>query len=131
MLPVRKVAAPLFLTLVSACASGTGGGSGATTAAPPRRSSPVITAQEIAAASGSSAYDVVRQLRPAWFVTRGGNEPVAYVDGVRYGTLDDLRNVAVDTIREIRWIDSRDATTRYGTGHQGGVIEVITVRSPR
>ncbi|HWP38666.1 MAG TPA: hypothetical protein VNL18_14055 [Gemmatimonadales bacterium] len=128
-MPARTHALCLLTIGAVACSSSAGG---ASATAAPRRNSPVITAEEIAAASGSSAYDVVRQLRPAWLVTRGGNaEPVAYVDGTRYGSLEDLRNVAVDTIREIRWMDSRDATTRYGTGHQAGVIEVMTVRSPR
>jgi hypothetical protein len=36
-----------------------------------------------------------------------------------------LRNVRVTDIREIRHLSSPEATTRYGTGHAGGVIHVL------
>jgi len=119
---------PLVLAGVfAACASGYGGAAGGSGTA--RRNSNLISAEEIAGASGGSAYELVRQLRPSWTVTRGGNtEPIAYVDGIRFGSLEDLRNVAVEQVREIRYLDSREATTRFGTGHTAGAIEVTTRR---
>jgi hypothetical protein len=36
-----------------------------------------------------------------------------------------LRNVRVMDIREIRYLSDPEATTRYGTGHAGGVIHVL------
>jgi hypothetical protein len=109
----------------------------------------VITAQEIAAATGAStAYDVVRQLRSSWLVERGirgtggatapGAEVsspsdgpagvVVYRDGTRVGGFSELQNIPVESIQEIRWMDGRDATQRFGTGHGAGAIEVITRR---
>ena len=88
----------------------------------------MITAEEVAGANASTAFAVIRQLRPAWLTTRGGTEPIAYVDGRKYATLEDLENIGVELIREIRYLDSRDATMRFGTGHTAGAIEVITRR---
>ncbi|MBI2402053.1 MAG: TonB-dependent receptor plug domain-containing protein [Gemmatimonadetes bacterium] len=100
-----------------------------------RRNRNVITAEEIAKSSAGDAYDLIRGLRPAWFVTRGvvSADPdaggiVIYVDGIRQGYLSDLRSIPVERIQECRFLDARDATTRYGTGHPSGVIEITTRR---
>lgn len=54
---------------------------------------------------------------------------VAYVDDVRLGDLEQLRTVQRGTVREIRYIrGATDATTRWGTGHSNGVIQVIVKR---
>jgi hypothetical protein len=42
--------------------------------------------------------------------------------------VEALRDISVEQIRELRFIDAKDATTRYGTGHTSGVIEVYTKR---
>jgi len=94
----------------------------------------VITAEEIAQHDGlRTAYDVVRRLRPQFLRRRGvaslsaaSEEIVVYLDGIRTGGVEVLRNIDVATVREIRHINARDATTKYGTGHSQGVIEVLT-----
>lgn len=101
----------------------------------------MITAEEIASISASNAYEVVQRLRSQWLITRGAagtREPtlegglsggiVVYLDGVRRGGVDALREIPVEQIRELRYIDAKDATTRYGTGHTSGVIEVYSKR---
>jgi hypothetical protein len=55
--------------------------------------------------------------------------PLVYVNGVRYGEPQTLRNLRVQEVEEIRFISATDATTRWGTGHTGGVIEVMLRRS--
>ncbi len=105
------------------------------------RRSNTITAEEIASVYASNAYELVQRLRPQWLVTRGaaGSREavlegglsggiVVYVDGVRRGGVDALRELSREQVRELRWIDAKDATTRYGTGHSSGVIEVYTNR---
>jgi hypothetical protein len=39
-----------------------------------------------------------------------------------------LQNVSIDRVSRVEFIDSRDATTRFGTGHAGGVIWVELTR---
>lgn len=98
------------------------------------RASDLITAAEIEAASVSNAYDAIARLRPAMLRGRGqssiqtpGNDlPIVYVNGLRSGTIEHLRNIPAQDIQQIRFIGASDATTRYGTGHTGGIIEVTT-----
>lgn len=124
----------LWLTVIlaagTACATATGGGasgSGGPGAA--------LTREQLVATGAPNAYDAVARLRPRWLMARspatlqGEGSPVwVYVDGQRMGQLQELRNLPIESISEIRFVDARDATTRYGTGHASGVIEVTTVR---
>jgi hypothetical protein len=96
-----------------------------------RRQNNVITAEEVAQSSASTAYDAIRTLRPAWFIPRGASGRAAimvYIDGVRGASLDDLREVQADRVKECRFLNANDATTKYGTGHPAGAIEIITKR---
>ncbi|MEK6566904.1 MAG: hypothetical protein AABZ41_09395 [Bacteroidota bacterium] len=83
-----------------------------------------ITAEEIAAANAFNAYDAVTKLRPLFLQQRGSSPPVVYVDNVRYGTPATLRDISTTNIQRIEYIGASDATTRFGTGHSGGVIMV-------
>jgi hypothetical protein len=97
----------------------------------------VISLAEIDAATGAQdAYDVVKQLRPGFLVDRGqtsiraaaARRALVYVDNVRVGTVEWLRNIPRGEIAEIRYYSGLDATTRWGTGHGSGVIYVSTKR---
>jgi len=116
----------LLALLVGACATG-----GRSRSLGSRN---VITEAEIESVNVGTAYEVVQQLRPQFLVPRGQTSiqdpgsslPVVYVNGVRYGTPDVLRSLRSMDLHEIRFLSASDATTRYGTGHVGGVIEVTT-----
>ena len=54
-----------------------------------------------------------------------GERPAVFVDNIRYGDLEVLRDIPLIEIREIRFVSGPDATTRWGTGVVAGVIEVI------
>ncbi|MEJ2217104.1 MAG: hypothetical protein P8099_10865 [Gemmatimonadota bacterium] len=121
----------LVLALVAGCASG-GAGNG-DSAPRARRSSDIITAEELQQATGlSTAYDAVQRLRPQFLRIRGpstiaGAEgPRVYVNGMERGGVDALRQIGIMEVKEIRYINARDATTKYGTGVSQGVIEVTT-----
>jgi hypothetical protein len=58
----------------------------------------------------------------------GGGGIMVYVDGVRRGGLDVLQSIGIEQVGELRFLDANDATTRYGTGHVYGAIEVRTKR---
>jgi hypothetical protein len=102
----------------------------------PDRERHLITAQEIDELNLSTAYDVVRHLRPEFLRSRGtmslrntsGEFAVVYINGMRAGGLDQLNAIRANDVDTIRYISASDATTRWGTGHTGGVIEV-TVKS--
>jgi hypothetical protein len=45
--------------------------------------------------------------------------------------LSQLRTLSVDQIEQMEFVSASDATTRYGTGHPSGIIEVTTRRGGR
>lgn len=125
----------LVVLLLAACGGGAGSGpanspSASGDAEAENRSYPRnrISRDEIMERgdNASTAMEVVRRLRPAWLLARGA-DPVVYVDNVRRpGGVDALFSVPVGQIRWLEFIGAADATTRWGTGHTGGVIQVLT-----
>ena len=102
-----------------------------------------ITRGEIATMlkESSSAYDLVKRLRPAMLLPRTvtGVEPTAvlmpnerpglhiHIDDVRVGDVDVLRTIPAQAVASIRWLSPSDASTKYGNGHTAGVIAVTTL----
>ncbi|MDQ8146250.1 MAG: hypothetical protein P3A32_08950 [Gemmatimonadota bacterium] len=153
---MRRLAQLLALTMIAtACGGGAASGATpasvpapatatATAAAPsarvPRSSSNLITSAEIEAAAQDiqNAYELVERLRPMMMRPRNLSAGavgagttfgvVAYVEEVRLGDLEALGTVMRATVREIRYIGATDATTRWGTGHSNGVIQVVLKR---
>jgi hypothetical protein len=93
----------------------------------------VLTRAEIDETGAETALDAVRQLRPQYLRGRAvvsveypsASVPVVYMNGLFRGDLTSLRSILVHDIEEIQYINPSDATTRWGTGHAGGVIHVI------
>lgn len=93
----------------------------------------VISPEEISASSATNAYDLVAQVRPNWLRGRGTPSfrnravelPVVYVGDRRQGSPEILRSFATNAIAGLRYINATTATTRYGNGHAGGIIEVM------
>ncbi|MDX1566596.1 MAG: hypothetical protein R3223_02275 [Longimicrobiales bacterium] len=98
------------------------------------RNPDVITSEELRGTQiqSETAYNAIQRLRPAWLRARGSSFtggrqlPSVFVDGTRYGEIDALRSLNVSEIAEIEYLDSRDATTRFGTGYPAGAIMVTT-----
>ncbi len=105
----------------------------------PRRSTRgMITRADLDDTSYSSTYHAIRSLRPSWLWRRGNAtlsnpdpRPIVYLDGVRTGYLGELRLISADDVETIRRLSPSDATTRYGTGHLAGAIDVRTRRGRR
>lgn len=118
----------MALPLLGGCTTGAGGGT--------RGNPDLITWEQIEGASAANGYDLVRQLRPQWLRGRGSASlqsgevllPVVYIAEIRHGDVESLRAFDVDVLQELRFISATAATTRYGSGHAGGVIRV-TLRS--
>ena len=53
------------------------------------------------------------------------------VDGIPRGELRELSILGTENIESMRYLSPTDATTRYGTGYMGGVIEVTTLTAAR
>ena len=94
----------------------------------------LITQAEIEYANASNAYEAIQRLRPRMLQRRMGSstdkgeagEIVVYLDDAKYGFPDQLSSISADRIKEIRYINASDATTKWGTGYTEGVIQVTT-----
>ncbi len=149
MRAARMLVATLVLGGSWACASS---GSGSTNAggdaamavssarSSARRNPDLITESEISsrASEAANAMQIVQKLRPQMLQTRGMASPTdvtgeamrprVYVDNISYGDLTTLQNLTATQVKEIKFLNARDATTIWGTGHMGGVILVTTKR---
>ncbi len=98
----------------------------------------VIVRAEILDRGGSdhTAMALIRRLRPAWLLSRGQDSfndpaasyPVVYIDEIRHGGLDTLHHIPASEILRMQFYGTADATTRWGTGHPSGAINIITGR---
>ena len=81
---------------------------------------------------GLSALQIIQRVRLQWLRSRGSSFASGQifarivVDGVPSGGLDDLPSIRGSDIDEMRYLNARDATTRFGTGYDGGAILVVT-----
>lgn len=126
-----KVLVPLSLALVvglGACAS-----SGTGTGTAPRGSSTRIVASDFEEMASEDVYTIVQRMRPRWLQVRGGTTAqgraltAIFIDGVRQsGSVEILRGLRGSDVEEVRYMNARDATTRWGTDMMGGAIEVFT-----
>jgi len=137
----RIIAAAAALAALStgptACASSSASTPRATESAPDR-----ITSTEIEAVTGATtAYDLVRRLRPRWLQSGGAPASIAggrissqvllvYLDGNRLGTVEALRSLTSSGIKSMQYYDAvRAATVLRDVGSEpvSGAI-VITTR---
>jgi len=94
----------------------------------------VLTRAEMSEHVLSNAYQAIELLRPEWLRQRppdvwgqlSAATAVVYLDDQRLGPLSTLRDISVNDIESIRLVTVAEATTRWGTGHNQGVIQIIT-----
>ena len=122
---VFHAAAAVFFAL--ACASvqtpGATGGSG-------RRDMVLDAEIQANTSAGTTVYDLVSKIRPEYLRTHGPNTmhdmsaptAVVYLDNVKFGTVDDMRTISVDRVKQIQYLSSSSATTRFGADQPGGAI---------
>lgn len=95
----------------------------------------VITQDQIGPLHATNAYDIVAATHANFLHSRGREStnpnvpaiPVhVYVDDTFYGDVTSLRDIGIEQIEEIRLYQSYEAQYKFGSGHMGGVIQVIT-----
>jgi hypothetical protein len=141
--------APWTFGLVLALAACATGGGGSTSES---GSADMITQEQIDHAELDSALDVIRRYRPRWLqpargpassgivplVGRAGMPqdpgaltlnavyPTVVRDGIRLGEISSLATISSRTVASIRFLSATDASTRYGSRYDGGVIELVS-----
>jgi hypothetical protein len=131
--PVRRFnAACMVLVLVVAVA----GCTHANTAVAPGGDPMVVTEDQIGQLRVTDAYDIVAQTHANFLHSRGRESqnpnvpaiPVhVFVDDTYYSSdVNSLRDITAQDVMAIRFYQSYEAQYKFGSGHMGGVIQVIT-----
>jgi len=132
----NSTAASLLVCILTAGTLTVTGCTHANTSVAPGSSPMVVTEDQIDKLRAANAYDVVMQTHGNFLTSRGRQSgdprvpaiPVhVYVDDTFYSSdVNSLRDIGIQDIAEIRFYQSYEAQYKFGTGHMGGVIQVIT-----
>jgi hypothetical protein len=103
--------------------------------AAPSHDADLITADELGTINAPTIYDAVRQLRPGWLLRgqptavlrQNQAQLVVYIDDIRYGGIESLRQVRTSSAAYVRYYSPGSAQARFGPGHLLGAIEVKTL----
>jgi hypothetical protein len=96
-----------------------------------------ITEEEIGAMRAATAYDVVSRTHGEYLRSRGRQSldarmpPIpthVFVDDTYYGDINTLKGVPASELSEVRFYQGYEAQYKFGSGHMGGVVQLITKR---
>ncbi len=97
----------------------------------------VVGEEEIESLRAATAYDVVSRTHSEYLHSRGRqslNSKLAevpahvYVDDTYYGDIQTLSSIPASNLSEVRFYQGYEAQYKFGSGHMGGVIQLITKR---
>lgn len=96
----------------------------------------MISTTEISRSGATTAYDIVRNLRPDWLIEHAPNGSIngvpfeikVYLDAQLLGGPDALSSVSASDVGSMYRIDALHATTRWGSGNEEGAILILTKR---
>jgi hypothetical protein len=141
MKSIRTTLAATFIIAVAACSSTPAPSTGAEPSAErTTRNADIITAEELAdpVVASQDALTAIRQLRPAYFRTRGpmtlrgGGDPNAAPGQVQMSQdfgplhpLSELTGISTRTLVEVRYLNANDAQARFGINANGGPVIVV------
>jgi hypothetical protein len=123
---VSQVVALLFLT---ACLN--------TQQRPATSGIDVVGEDQIENMRAVTAYDVVARVHGEYLHSRGRQtlDPKApvipahvYVDDTFYGDISTLKAIPASQLAEVRFYQAYEAQYKFGSGHMGGVVQLITKR---
>lgn len=84
----------------------------------------LLRQRQVASANGQGG--VSKDAPPVTGTNVSAGSLIVYVDGTRIGDVDQLRGIAASSISTMRYYSPSEAQMKWGSGHPGGVIEVIS-----
>lgn len=96
----------------------------------PTPGSRTVSGEELRATREADLLEAIQVSRPAFLQARDARRqhPAIYVDGIALAEFDALHTIAVSDVLDVTFLSGPDATTRYGTGHVGGALQIRTRR---
>lgn len=138
---IRTTLAATLIFAAAACSSSPSPGTSAEPASADRvtRNADIITSAELAdpVVAAQDALTAIRQLRPAYFRTRGpmtlrtvdpNQVPGSVQISQDFGPLrplSELAGIGVRTLVEVRYLNANDAQARFGINANGGPVIVV------
>ena len=117
-----QIIACVVVLFVMGC---TGGGGVSDTG--PRKQRNLITQDEIGTVDFRNAYEVIQALRPQMLRVRGSIGLAVFVNGIKMSNgTQSLYDISPSSVGEIRYLNSFDATARFGTDATDGAISITT-----
>ena len=117
-----QIIACVVVLFIMGCAGG-----GGVSDTGPRKQRNLITQHEIATKDFRSAHEVIQVLRPQMLRVRGSIGLAVYVNGIKMSNgVYSLYDISPVSIGEIRFLNSFDATARFGTDAPDGAISITT-----
>ena len=117
-----QIIACVVVLFVMGCAGG-----GGVSDTGPRKQRYLITQDEIATKDFRNAHEVIQVLRPQMLRVRGSIGLAVYLNGIKMSNgTQSLYDISPTSIGEIRFLNSFDATARFGTDATDGAISITT-----
>lgn len=94
-----------------------------------------ITGEQLLATNQNNLFQALQNLRPQWLRSRGSTSlssptrVMLFVNESPYGTVNDLSNIPIDAVRDIRFLTASEAGSRYGTAAGSGGLLLLRTRS--
>ena len=93
----------------------------------------VVTSEELVRAGDVTLYEALSKLRPAFLRSRGiipgATTPAApiqvYIDGMRMGETDHLRQILAKNVAEVRFLEPQQAIAQFGGNNTGGALVIV------
>ncbi len=95
----------------------------------------VVSRADMLRVDATNALQAVMRLRPQ-FLRRAATSSIAtsqqaelsvYMDSIRLGGVETLRDIPVEVVRSIQYLSASEAAYPWGLNHLGGVIFVRTL----
>ena len=117
-----QIIACVVVFFVMGCAGG-----GGVSDTGPRKQRNLITQDEIGAKDFRNTYEVIQALRPQMLRVRGSIGIAVFVNGIKMSNgTQSLYDISPSSVGEIRYLNSFDATARFGTDAPDGAISITT-----
>ena len=128
---LRRIALSALVLLAAACASAPQAGDPTT---PPRSPRSPLTYDQIAATQQTTLYDAIQRLQPSWLRSPSGSLETTvgvFVNGVRVGDLDFLRQYPATQAQEVRYLNPREVQAELTTRQAAGLAAAIMISARR
>lgn len=102
----------------------------------PRTRSDRLTQEEILRTEMTNMYEVILRLQPSWLAVppAGRGRPVVvgvFMDGLRVGGVEFLRNIPASQVAEARYLNNRQITTELTSRQAFDVASAIMLTTRR